>query len=147
MELMQTQPCKKPKIVNDVIQSFSKAIQERDIKKIQLLLSEHGVYEIQSPRLNTLQVNKKRFVSWIKKRLKQEDQITISYDQCMHCSIGATVLLLNNGSFPRQIKDSSERSKTGLMLEVQDGMISRLKFCFVLVKSENKYVFEMNMRR
>lgn len=144
---MQIKTCKNPEIVRDVISLFSEAILQKDIKTIQYLLAEDGTFDIQSPRLNTLDVSKKRFITWYKKRLKQVDQITLSYDQCMHCSIGATVLLINNGTFPRQIKDSSERSKTGLMIQVENGLISRIKFCYVLLKTENKYMIDLKMER
>jgi hypothetical protein len=144
---MQTKTCKKPEIDRDVISLFSEAILQKDIKTIQSLLAEDGTFDIQSPRLNTLEVNKKRFISWFKKRLKQNESIEISFDTCLFCSIGATVLLINGGKFPRQIKDSSERSKTGLMLEVNNGLITRFKFCYVLTKTENKYVIEEKMER
>ena len=132
----------KPKIEN-TISLFSAALLKKDIKGIKDLLSEEGEFEIQSPKLNTLQVNKNRFVSWLNRRLKQTDTLTVALDQCLHCSIGRTVLLINDGTFPRQIKDSSERSKTGLMLKVKEGQISQIKFCFVFVKTENRYIYEL----
>ena len=60
----------------------------------------------------------------------------------MHCYIGDTVILFNGGNFPRKIKDHSERSKTGLMIDVIDEKITYIKFCFVFAETENKYVFE-----
>ena len=62
-------------------------------------------------------------------------------------SFGSPVVLFNGGNFPRVIKDSSERSKTGLMLEFIDGKIATLKFCYVFANNENKYVFECNIER
>ncbi len=144
---MQIKTCKKPEIVRDVVTLFSEAILQKDIKTIQSLLAEDGTFDIQSPRLNTLEVNKKRFLTWFKKRLKQTETLEISFDTCLFCSIGATVLLINGGKFPRQIKDSSERSKTGIMLEFNNGLIARLKFCYVMTKAENKYVIEEKMER
>lgn len=144
---MQIKTCKKPEIVRDVVTQFSEAILQKDIKTIQSLLAEDGTFNIQSPKLNTLEVSKKRFITWFKKRLKQTETIEISFDSCLFCSIGAIVLLINGGKFPRQIKDSSERSKTGIMIEVKQGLISRLKFCYVFTKTENKYVFEEKIER
>lgn len=144
---MQTPLCKKPKIAQDVTILFSEALIKKDIKAITALLSEDGEYEIQTPRLNTLEVTKKRFVSWIKKRLKDAPKLTVTFDQCLHCAIGGTVLLINEGTFPRQIKDSSERSKSGLMIKTENGLISQVKFCFVFVKTENKYAFEIEIDR
>lgn len=137
---MKIEACK-PK-VNSVIDRFSKGVLKKDLESIIEILADDGEFEIQSPRLNTLSVNKRRFVSWFKKRLKEANEINISYDQCLHCSIGRKVLLINEGTFPRQIKDSSERSKTGLMLMVEEDRIFQIKFCYVFVKTENKFAFE-----
>lgn len=139
--------CKKQEATKATKDLFVDAIVAKDINQLKSLLSEDGLFEIQTPRLNTLGVNKKRFVSWIKKRLKEVAELTITFDQCLHCSIGAEVLLLNDGTFPRQIKDSSERSKTGLMLVSKDGSINKIRFCYVMVKTDNKYVFEVEIER
>lgn len=138
-----------PKIKRkELHKALGSAFINRDIKKIQYLLSDDGTYEIQSQRLNTLIVNKKRFIAWIKKRMKQEEKkLTITMDICMLCSIGANVLMINDGSFPRRLKDSSERSKTGLMVESSKGLITQIKFCYSFLKTENKNVFEIKMER
>jgi len=52
------------------------------------------------------------------------------------------VFLFNGGKFPRETKKESERSKMGLMLNVQEDKIMEIKFCFVFLKTENKYLFE-----
>ena len=139
--------CKKTETTKATMDLFVDSIVAKDINQLKSLLSEDGLFEIQSARLNTLEVDKKRFVSWIKKRLKEESELTVTFDQCLHCSIGAEVLLINDGTFPRQIKDSSERSKAGLMLESKDGLINKIRFCYVMVKTDNKYVFEVEIDR
>jgi hypothetical protein len=133
--------------VKSIVDLFSKAIINKEIKVIEPLLSDLGEFEIQSPKLNTLEVNKKRFVSWFTKKIITSENLTITFDQCMHCSIGGTVLLINEGQFPLIIKDSSERSKTGLMLRVEDDKIVQIKFCYVFVKTTNNYQFEINIAR
>ena len=133
--------------VKSIVDIFSEALINKEVKVIESLLSDLGEFEIQSPKLNTLQVNKKRFVSWFTKKIIASENLTITFDQCMHCSIGGTVLLINEGHFPRIIKDSSERSKTGLMLRVEDDKIVQIKFCYVFVKTTNNYQFEINIAR
>jgi hypothetical protein len=56
------------------------------------------------------------------------------------------VLLFNNGEFPIIIKDSSFRTKMGLMLDVQNNNINRIKFCALFLKTENPYVFEKRIK-
>jgi hypothetical protein len=60
----------------------------------------------------------------------------------LHCQIGASVVLFNDGTFPRKIKDSSERVKSGFKVDVKEDKIDNLKFCFVFLKTENKYKFQ-----
>jgi hypothetical protein len=45
------------------------------------------------------------------------------------------------------LKDSSERFKTGLMVESSMGLITQIKFCYSFLKTENKNVFEIKMER
>lgn len=59
--------------------------------------------------------------------------------------IGNSVVIFNDGKFPRTIKDSSERSKTGIMIDVKDYKIITLKFCFLFLKTENKYKYECTL--
>lgn len=144
---MESKTCNKVHFDREIVTAFTEHLISGDLKSLQAMLSENGIYDIQTPRLNTLQVNKKRFTSWIKKRLKNQSNLTATYDQCTFCSLGSLVILINKGCFPCQIKDSSQRSKTGLMIEVTDGLISRIKFCYVFLKTENNYVFENEIER
>jgi hypothetical protein len=133
--------------VKSIVDIFSEALINKEVKVIESLLSDLGEFEIQSPKLNTLQVNKKRFVSWFTKKILASENLTITFDQCMHCFIGGTVLLINGGQFLRIIKDSSERSKTGLILRIEDNKIVHIKFCYVFVKTTNNYQFEINIAK
>ena len=58
--------------------------------------------------------------------------------------LGNLYLYLTNGKFPRDIKHNSERSKTGLMLNTNEGKINEIKFCFAFLKTENKYQIEID---
>ncbi len=138
--------CKKQEITKDIIDAFSDALLNKNVNLLESLLDDNGQFNIQTERLNTIVVNKKRFLSWMNKRLKNDDIHAIEKDTCLHCSMGATVLLINKGQFPRQIKNSAERSKTGLMLETNNNSITQIKFCYVFTKTENLYVFEEQLR-
>jgi hypothetical protein len=75
-------------------------------------------------------------------KLNQTAINEIFYDKCNKCLVGNPVILFNGGSFPKTIKDSSERSNTRLMLEIKEDKITNIKFCFVFAETENKYIFE-----
>ena len=68
--------------VKSIVDIFSEALINKEVKVIESLLSDLGEFEIQSPKLNTLQVNKKRFISWFTKKILASENLTITYDQC-----------------------------------------------------------------
>lgn len=132
----------KSKLEKEIIAKFIFALETFNIELLTNLLYENGKYEIQDLQLETIESNKQSFLNWIEEKLKQTKINTITHDQCLHCKIGNPVVILNNGKFPRNIKDSSERSKTGLMLEIENEKISQIKFCYTFTKTENRYQFE-----
>jgi hypothetical protein len=125
-----------------IIKLFSGFTLAKDIKGISNLLADDGEFQIQDEAKATIEVGKQEFVSWYAQKLVHHKVRSVAYDQCIGCSLGKSVVLFNNGQFPRQVKDYSERSKTGLMLNVRDGKIKELNFCFVFLKAENKYQHE-----
>jgi len=80
----------------------------------------------------------------IKKKLEATTVSSVDLDQCIGCSFGKSIIILNQGKFPREIKHNSERSKTGLMLNTNEGKINEIKFCFAFLKTENKYQIEID---
>ena len=126
---------------------FALASQRKDITHIAQLLSEMGEFEIQDDALETYAVGKAEFLTWYANKLEQTVIHAITYDQCLHCQIGARVVLFNDGKFPRKIKDSSERIKAGYKVDAVDDTITDLKFCFVLMQTENPYKFECEIDR
>jgi hypothetical protein len=124
------------------VKLFSEAIKEKNIELIASFLSANGIFDTQNADLNTIESDKVTFVDWFSNRLNLTIISSVTFDQCIHCKIGNPVVLFNNGEFPRIIKDSSERSKTGLMLDIKEGKITNIKFCYIFAKTENKYKFE-----
>lgn len=126
----------------DVVKLFSEYVSENKIQLLSSLLASDGVFETQLPDLETTQSNKETFLNWLSVKLKEIRITDVFFDQCIYCAIGSPVVIFNDGQFPRVIKDASERSKTGLMLEVTEGKITYIKFCYLFVKTENKYKFQ-----
>lgn len=124
---------------------FAKATKQKNIELLYSLLDEEGEFEIQDVKNETVEANKSVFLKWYKTKLEATNITEIVYDQCMFCQIGNSVVIFNNGEFPRLIKDSSERVKTGIMIDAKNGKITTLKFCFSFIKTENKYKFEINL--
>ncbi|MBT7996147.1 MAG: hypothetical protein HN691_14835 [Bacteroidetes bacterium] len=89
-----------------------------------------------------MDTNREGFLKWIQAKIKETEIYKVEFDQCLHCKIGNHVLLFNEGKFPRICKDDSERARTGLMLGIQDEKIIEIRFCYVFLKHDNKYVFD-----
>jgi hypothetical protein len=129
------------------VQKFIHAIMTQDVELVKSCLVKKGRFNIQDKKLKTQDRKIRGFMNWFGPRLKNSKIQHIKFDQCLHCKIGNTVIIINNGGFPREIKDRSERSKTGLMIEIEDDLISTIQFCYVFLKTENKYKFEIDVRK
>ena len=128
--------------VRDIVNDFAVSTKNNSITDIEYLLCDEGYYEIQLENLETFETNKTEFLQWFSNKLNTTIITDVEFDQCIHCAVGNNVLLFNKGLFPRTVKDASERSKTGLMIGVTDGVITQIKFCYVFMKTDNKYAFE-----
>jgi len=126
----------------DLIKIFNKATFDGDIRLIDSLLDENGVYEIQDKDLEVIDVKKEEFLNWYEEKLSQTSILESTFDLCIGCSFGNQVLIFNDGMFPKTPKDITERSKSGLMIESNDGKINKIAFCSIFLKTENKYGFE-----
>jgi major membrane immunogen (membrane-anchored lipoprotein) len=49
-------------------------------------------------------------------------------------------VIFNNGTFPREPQDFTDKTKAGLMLDAFDGKITKTMFCFTFLKTENRAV-------
>jgi len=128
----------------DISIEFANAVKLKEINLIENLLSDTGTFSIQDSELETQEANKSQFIKWFRQKLKRVVIYKVDFDLCLHCMIGNKVVLFNDGKFPRTIQHNYERSKTGLMLEIEDDKISSISFCFVFAKTENLYQFECN---
>ncbi len=131
------------KKVKDTVKIFSNAIKDKNIDLLSSLLSDTGLFEMQHSDLSTIDADKNTFINWISSELDLTEIKSVLFDQCIMCKIGNPVVLFNDGEFPRKVADSSEKSKTGLMLEIDENQITGISFCFSFVKTENPAVFEI----
>lgn len=126
----------------DLAIEFSLATKHKDTELLHNLLSEDGSFTIQDQNRETIIVNKQKFMEWYLSKLDNATITDVDFDQCLHCMIGNKVVLFNRGLFPITFKDSWERSKVGLMLELEGDKISGISFCRVFLRTTNKPVFE-----
>ena len=138
---MITKTKNKPK---SIIKEFSNYTLNSEIENIRQLLDINGEFEIQDEKKDSIEVKRDVFIEWYQKKLETIKVTTVEFDQCIGCSFGKSILIFNQGKFPRDIKHNSERSKTGLMLNTSEGKINEIKFCLAFLKTENKYQIEID---
>lgn len=126
----------------DLIILFAKASISKDFNSIEEILEEKGEFEIQDKDLELVDKGKYEFLTWYKNKLQDVTIANVIYDQCAGCSFGHHIVLFNEGFFPRVQKNSSDRSKTGFRIDTKEGKIVKMSFCFVFLKTENRYIFE-----
>jgi hypothetical protein len=126
----------------ELIKLFVSATLSADIKAIEYLLAEDGVFEIEDKNLELVDTSKKEFLQWYNHKLIKTPITEVTNDQCIGCSFGKHVVIFNNGTFPRVPQDFTDKTKAGLMLEILEGKISKMQFCFSFLKTENKAVHE-----
>ena len=120
-----------------IVNEFVEAIRAKDIGWISNLLDPNGVFDIELPDQDTLEVNREEFMNWLAEPLNRTEITSVEYDQCLFCKIGNPVVLFNKGKFPRKAK-VGERPKAGMMLNVnENGLIDLIQFCFTFLHRDN----------
>lgn len=131
------------KTQKQIIVEFAEYCEKKDYEALKDLLAEAGEFEIQNDQLEIVDAGKEEFIKWFTNKLEQTTIIKIGYDQCMHCFIGDTIVLINDGWFPLKHKEDSERSKAAIMVRIENDRIYHVKFCYVFLHAENKFMFEL----
>jgi hypothetical protein len=124
----------------ELIKLFVSASLTNDMKALNHLLAEDGVFEIENKNLELVNASKNEFLQWYNNKLQQNPIIEVTNDQCIGCSFGNQVVIFNNGTFPRVPQDFTDKTKAGLMIEAKAGKIYRIQLCFSFLKTENKAV-------
>ncbi len=121
------------------VEQFASAVQNKDYELITSLLAEDGKFNTQDTELNTIDGSSKvEFLKWLSTALTGIEISKIEYDTCVLCKTGNPVVIFNEGQFPKVKKDLSIKSMNGLMLEIKDGLITGISFCYYFAERENK---------
>ncbi len=121
----------------DTVADFIFAVETKNMITLANLLSEGGEFEIDDEKRESHEVGKYQFLAWFEKKLKKTTIRNSSTDQCLRCQIGNPVVFFNNGEFPKK-NLSFERPRMGLMLEINNGKIALIQFCYTFLHSKNE---------
>lgn len=124
----------------ELIKQFISASKNADIAWLEELIDDKGIFEIEDGNLEIIESSKAGFLKWYSTKLKATKITDVIYDQCIGCSFGKNIVILNRGTFPRIPQEFTDKTKAGLMLDSHNGKIHRIQFCFSFLKTENKAV-------
>lgn len=124
----------------ELIKQFISASKNVNIIRLEKLLDNKGIFEIEDGNLEIIESSKADFLRWYSTKLKATKITDIIYDQCIGCSFGKNIVLFNQGTFPRMPQEFTDKTKAGLMLDTKDGKIHKIQFCFSFLKTDNKAV-------
>ncbi|MFN5773128.1 hypothetical protein [Flavobacterium sp.] len=124
----------------ELIKQFTLASKNSDIFGLENLLDDKGIFEIEDDNLEIIEASKIDFLKWYHTKIKTTKINDVIYDQCIGCSFGKNIVILNLGTFPRMPQEFTDKTKAGLMLDSHNGKIHRIQFCFSFLKTDNKAV-------
>lgn len=123
-----------------LLQLFAEATKNGDIQLIESLLSTNGKFEIQNLRSTPIATNNKEFIRWYKERLENVSIEEITYDHCLYCSMGKSIVIFNKGLFPCKVESIGDRIKSGLMINAENDKIIEIKFCHTFAHTQNDFM-------
>lgn len=130
------------KTSKEVITEFTNALIAKDLNALANLLDNNGAFMVINKTFETVAVIKEQYVNWLRFKLQTETVTQVDMDTCTGCSIGKTVVLYNNGTFPWEINTMGDATKGGLDFVIKNGRISHIKFCYKFTKVINQLGFE-----
>lgn len=126
----------------ELAQELADAISTGNILLIHDLLDEDGSYIIADSKLELYKSDKYGFLNWLgplmkERNLSSENKLSFYFDQCLDCKIGNPVILFDEGKSPVKTIESWEREKLGLMIEIEDDVVSSISKCGVFEFNDN----------
>ena len=126
-----------------LVQSFVIASKNADILTLDEILDDNGNYEILTKDSKIQCVEKLAFLKWYNIKLEQVNIKSVVYDKTIVGNSLNNVVILNDGAFPRIPLDLSDKTKTGLAFNIDNGKINSIQFCNAFLKTSNATVYDV----
>lgn len=128
----------KPQDKLQAVKQFAFAFAHFDIAALSTLLADKGEFIIQDENLEDLLVEDKAdYLAWLQNRFTefkedspQKKKLKFEFDTCGGCSTGCPVIYFEGAIFPRLADDPEEMLLHGKMIDVKDGKVQRILFCY-----------------
>jgi hypothetical protein len=132
-----------------IIAELAEAISSCNIDGIASLLSDDGNFAIQNEHFEIIISGKDEFIHWLsgcyskflfKSRFKKRLSFTIV--QCLHCLTGNPIIVFEEGRFPVFSGNQAKNEQSGLVIRSDENKITGIEFCFLIMKTENPFIYE-----
>lgn len=133
---------------------LAEAISSFDISEVATLLSDDGEFAVQRENYEIIISCKDDFLNWLSGcyskfpfsgRFRKKLSFTIV--QCLHCMTGNQIIVFEDGQFPVFSGSQSTNEQSGLVILSDDNKITGIEFCFLVMKTENPYIYEKRCLR
>jgi hypothetical protein len=128
---------------------LAEAISSFDISGVANLLSENGEFAIQNEMYEIVISGKDEFIEWLSSCYSKlsfkglfRKRLSFTVVQCMHCLTGNPIIIFEAGRFPVFSGSQSKNEQSGLVIKSVDNKITGIELCFLVMKTENPFIYE-----
>jgi hypothetical protein len=133
---------------------LAEAISSFDISEVAALLADDGRYAVQNDNYEIVVTGKTEFINWLSDCYRNfsfagrfRRKLGFNIVKCMHCVTGNQIIVFEAGRFPVFSGNKEANEQSGLVIKSDDNMITGIDLCFLVMKSENPFIYEKRRLR
>jgi hypothetical protein len=137
-----------------VTEELAEAIASFNLERVMSLLSDSGCFPVPGADPGVGGSEKEMFSKWLEKCYtglsrpgKKQRNLGFTIVQSMHSKTGSSILLFEDGKFPRLSPTQAPEEKSGLVIRTENGMVTGIEFCFLVLKTESPFIYERRYLR
>jgi hypothetical protein len=137
-----------------IIKELAEAISSYNIAEVSILLSENGKFAIQNENNMVILSDKEKFLEWMSSCYRSflsagrfRKRLNFNIVQCLHSITGNPIIMFEDGRFPVFSGNQAPDEKSGFVIISDDNKITGIEFCFLIMKTENPFIYEKRCLR
>jgi hypothetical protein len=137
-----------------IISELAEAISSFDIAGIEILLSKDGKFAVQNEKYDIIISEKDEFLHWLTGCYRKfsfsrifRRKLNFTIVQCLHCATGNQIIVFEEGKFPVFSGNQAKNEQSGLVIKSDNGKITGIDFCFLVMKTESPFIYEKRCLR
>jgi hypothetical protein len=132
-----------------IADELADAISSFNISDLSRLLSDEGQFAVQDENSKIVISDKDGFINWMSGCYskfsftgKSCRKLSFKIVQCMQCVSGNPIVVFEEGRFPVFSGTQTKNEQSGLVIKSDDYKITGIEFCFLVMKTENPFIYE-----